>query len=470
MVASEAAPFAKTGGLADVIGALPPALAARGEQVAVVMPFYRGVAEKLPHTERVYDGLHVRLSPAADHTVAIRRVVHRHVPFYFIECPALFDRPQLYGESGNDYPDNHIRFTVFCRAAMGVMRSLFRPDVVHCHDWQSGPMGPLLRRAFRHDPTFAGVKILLTIHNMGYQGLFPRTAIDELGLPRDLFREDLMEFWGRVNFLKGGIVFADAISTVSPTYAREIQTAEHGFGLDGLLRLRSNVLTGIVNGVDYGEWSPENDSLIAARYSADDLTGKRVCKQDLLRTFDLPADDADRPLIGIVSRFASQKGFDLLESAAERLMAEDVSLVALGTGEPHYETLMRGLAERYPGRASVRVAYDNTIAHKIEAGADMFLMPSRYEPCGLNQIYSLRYGTVPIVRATGGLDDTIQRDTGFKFSEYSGDALLGAVRAALAVYGNREQWSAMMRRGMRRDYSWDTSASEYIDLYRRIAG
>ena len=468
MVASEAAPFAKTGGLADVIGSLPPALAARGEQVAVVMPLYRMAAPRLEHSERVYDRMHIRLSDQADYTVAIRRAMRGNVAFYFVESPELFDRPHLYGENGNDYPDNHIRFGVFCRAAMGVVRSLFRPDVVHCHDWQAGLVAPLVRRAFRQDPTFTGLKVLLTIHNIGYQGLFARSALDLLGLPRDLYRQDLLEFWGQINFLKGGIVFADAINTVSPTYAQEIQTAEHGFGLDGLLRARSGVLSGIVNGVDYDEWSPETDHFIAAPYSVDDLSGKRICKEDLLRTFHLPTDQLDRPVIGMVSRFVYQKGFDLIEQVADQIMSEDVTVVALGTGQPEYEALMRGLAERYPGRAAVRVAYDNAIAHKIEAGADMFLMPSRYEPCGLNQIYSLRYGTVPVVRATGGLDDTIQEDTGFKFRDYSGHALLDTVRAALGAYRNREQWSAMMKRGMRRDYSWDTSASEYMDLYRRI--
>jgi starch synthase len=469
MVASEAAPFAKTGGLADVLGSLPPALAAQGEEVAVVLPLYRTSAARIGHADHVFDHMPVRLSPTVAYSVGIRRVLRRNVLFYFVDCPPLFDRDQLYGENGQDYADNHIRFAVLCRAAMGIIRSLFRPDVIHCHDWQAGPMGPLLRRSFRHDPTFFGLKLLMTIHNLGYQGWFPRTILSEIGLPEELYRRDLMEFWSGVSFLKGGIVFADAISTVSPGYAREIQTPEYGHGLDGLLRARSAVLTGIVNGVDYSEWSPEADPHIAASYSDTDLSGKRECKADLLRAFNLPTDNLDRPLIGIVSRFASQKGFDLLESVADAIMAEDLSLVALGAGEQHYEWLMSNLAERYPGRVSVRIAYDNILAHKIEAGADMFLMPSRYEPCGLNQIYSLRYGTVPIVRATGGLDDTIQQDTGFKFHEYTGEALLSAVRAALAAYRNREQWSAMMKRGMRRDYSWQASAVEYMDLYRRIA-
>jgi starch synthase len=310
----------------------------------------------------------------------------------------------------------------------------------------------------------------MTIHNLGYQGIFRREAIDEIGMSRELFRSDLLEFWDRINFLKGGIVYADAISTVSPTYAREIQTYEHGFGLDGLLRARSADLTGIVNGVDYREWNPETDPWIAANYSASDLSGKKVCKADLLRTFGLPDSDLERPVVGVVSRFVSQKGFDLIESGAEEMMAEGIFFVVLGTGEPHYEEMMRRLHDRYPGRAAVIIAYDNAIAHKLEAGADIFLMPSRYEPCGLNQIYSLRYGTVPVVRATGGLDDTIEESTGFKFRDYHAAALLGSLRAALTAYREPKKWQSMMRAGMRKDYSWDHSASEYSALYRRMTG
>ena len=281
-------------------------------------------------------------------------------------------------------------------------------------------------------------------------------------------RPDGLEFFGRVNLLKGGLEFSDALTTVSRKYAQEIQTPELGFGLDGVLRERAGVLTGILNGVDYTEWDPRTDQFIAARYSPDRLEGKRECKADLLDAFGLPRENLDRPLIGIVARFAGQKGFDLVEQVAAPLLEEDLALVALGTGEPRYEQLFLDLAAANSGRAGARIAYDNALAHKIEAGADMFLMPSLYEPSGLNQMYSLRYGTVPIVRATGGLDDTIDEETGFKFDEYSGAALLEAVRAALAAYRDPDKWTAMMLAGMRRDYSWQASASAYSALYRRL--
>jgi starch synthase len=467
MVASEATPFAKTGGLADVIGALPHALAARGEQVAVVMPLYKGIHRFQP--EWVRDRADIQLTPSRIWPVTIRRVNRGDVPFFFIECPPLFERDELYGESGEDYTDNHVRFTVFCRAALGIVRSLFRPDILHCHDWQAAMTGPLMRHQFRLDPTFSGIRMLMTVHNLGYQGLFPREALADLGFGKELFHPERMEFWGRINFLKAGLVYADAISTVSKAYAREIQTAEHGFGLEGLLRSRAAVLTGILNGVDYSEWNPETDALLAANYSVGNLSGKRACKADLLRTFGLPTDNLDRPVIGIVSRFVGQKGFDLIAGIGDELMREDIFLTAIGTGEPQYEAAMQSLAERYSDKAAVRIAYNNEIAHKIEAGSDIFLMPSRYEPCGLNQIYSLRYGTVPVVRATGGLEDTIDESTGFRFSEYSGAALLAAIRAALAAYRQPRVWSRLVETGMRRDHSWAASAAEYSALYRRIA-
>lgn len=470
MVASEATPYAKTGGLADVVGSLPAALAARGEQVGVVMPLYRSVQPYVSQADYVYDRMSIWFSHDQRYEVNLRRVIDRGVAIYFVDCPGLYDREYLYGENGEDYPDNHIRFGVLCRAAMGVMRSLFRPDVVHCHDWQGSLTGPFMRHRFRTDPTFSGIRLLLTIHNIGYQGLFPRDALVDLGLSDELFHPDGMEFWGKVNLLKGGIVFADALNTVSRGYAREIQTPEYGFGLEGLLRARSAVLTGILNGVDYNEWSPDVDPYIAAHYNADDLSGKRICKQDLLREFGLASDRLDSPVIGMVSRFVGQKGFDLIEEVAPRLLEQaDVCLTALGTGEPRYDEAMLRLAERFPDRAGVRIGYDNSLAHKIEAGADIFLMPSRYEPCGLNQIYSLRYGTVPVVRATGGLDDTIDEDTGFKFRDYSGPALLETLLQAISTYRNSTRWLALARNGMRKDFSWSASAAEYSALYRRIA-
>ena len=368
------------------------------------------------------------------------------------------------------YPDNHIRFAVFARAALTVARALFQTDIFHCHDWQSGLVPVYLRTTFATDPTFLGSKTLFTIHNLGFQGLFPKTALAEVALDPGVYRPDGMEFFGRVSYIKGGIAFADALNTVSPTYAREIQTPEYGFGLDGALRARADVLSGILNGVDYGEWNPETDTLIPARYQAGDLSGKRVCKEHLLQEFGLPAAAMERPLLGVVSRLTPQKGTDILAEAAAHMAAEDLYLVALGNGVPEYEALFLRLAAEHPGRIAVRIGYDDGLAHRIEAGADIFLMPSRYEPCGLNQMYSLRYGAVPVVRATGGLDDTIEEGTGFKFAEISSQALLDAVLAATQAFAGTDGWRQTMRRGMAKDFSWKTSAAEYSALYRRLLG
>jgi starch synthase len=466
MVSSEAQPLAKSGGLADVVGALPAALREVGDEAAVVVPRYGSI--DLKRTRRVYDGIAVYLGPDR-YDIAIYQAP-ADFPYYLVDCPPLFDRKGLYGESGMDYPDNHIRFAVFARAALAVARYLFRTEIFHCHDWQAGLVPALLRSSFATDPTYLGVKTLFTIHNLGYQGLFPRTAMAEAALDPDLFRPDGLEFFGHISYIKGGIAFADALNTVSPTYAREIQTPEYGFGMDGALRARSSDLTGILNGVDYNVWNPEIDTLIPARYSADDLAGKRVCKEQLVQEFGLPPAAMDRPLIGIVSRFTRQKGTDLLAEIAGQLVADDLYLVALGSGEPEYEAFFRQMATDHPGRIAVRIGFDNGLAHRIEAGSDMFVMPSRYEPCGLNQIYSLRYGTVPVVRATGGLDDTIDEGTGFKFWEYSGPAFLGAVRAAAGAFGNPQAWQDMMRRGMHKDFSWKASATLYSALYRRLLG
>jgi starch synthase len=292
----------------------------------------------------------------------------------------------------------------------------------------------------------------------------------EAAIDSSVFRPDGMEFFGKIAYIKGGIAFADALNTVSPTYAREIQTPEFGFGLDGALRARADVLSGILNGVDYREWSPDVDPLIPANYSPEDLAGKRICKERLLDEVGLPREAMDRPLIGVVSRFTRQKGTDILAAAADEILGEGTYVVALGSGEPEYEDALRAIADRYPGRVALRLGFDNGLAHRIEAGSDIFLMPSRYEPCGLNQIYSLRYGTVPVVRATGGLDDTIDEDTGFKFREYAGTALASAVRAAVQALAGREEWEAMMRRGMRKDFSWRASAAQYSALYSKVLG
>ena len=466
MVAPEATPFAKTGGLADVIGALPAALHAAGEKVAVVMPWYRS-ARLATSPREAWRDVRIYLGPRT-FTANIFETVERGVTFYLVSCPALFDRPGLYGERSVDYPNNHIRFGAFCRAALDVARHLFLPDILHCHDWQSALAPIYLRYAFAGDPTFLGVRVLFTIHNLGYQGLFPPAALLDLGIGRDIFTPGILEFFGRVNLLKGALYFSDFINTVSRGYAREIQTPELGFGLDGFLKARADRLTGIVNGVDYSEWNPETDAHIARNYSSSDLAGKAVCKRALLEQLGLPANDLEIPVIGMVSRMVDQKGFDLLEEVADDLLEEDLMLALLGSGEPRYEKFFRDLAAAHPGKVAVHIGYDESLSHRIEAGADMLLMPSQYEPCGLNQIYSLRYGTVPIVRAVGGLDDTIDETTGFKFSGYTGAALLTAIRQALKLYGVPPAWREMMRAGMKKDFSWEKSAGEYIGLYRRM--
>jgi starch synthase len=464
MVAAEAAPFAKTGGLADVMGSLPPALARLGERVAVVVPRYASAQISTP--ERIWDSMSLVLGSHV-FVVAIDQIIAGGVRYLFVDYPPFYGRAGIYGESGRDYADNHLRFAVLNQAAIGIARNIFRTDIFHAHDWQAGMVATYLRENFATDPTFFGAKCILTIHNLGYQGNFPPAALADLGLSRSLFHPAGLEFWGEVSFLKAGIVWSDAITTVSPTYAREIQTPEYGAGMDGILRDRAEKITGILNGGDYNEWNPEKDPHLVAPYSARDLAGKRAAKKALLEEMGLPVNEA-RPLIGIVSRFVGQKGFDLMEEIAGELGEEDMALVALGSGEPRFEAMFRVLAKTYPEKFAVRIGFDNALAHRIEAGADMVLMPSRYEPCGLTQIYSLRYGTVPIVRATGGLDDTVDETTGFKFREYTGEALLGAIREALAAWANREAWEARMWRGMARDFSWDASASEYKRLYESL--
>ena len=464
MVASEAAPFAKTGGLADVVGSLPAALRPYDCEVAVLIPRYRGV--DITSARRIYDHLPIWLA-GVSYDASLYQA-DAPTPFYFLDCPVLFDREGYYGNAKGDFADNAIRFAVLARAALGVARRVFRPQVLHCHDWQTGLVPVYLRSVFANDPTFLGMKTLFTIHNLGYQGLFPREELPKIGLDRRVFNVDGLEFYGKVSFIKGGLNYSDALSTVSRRYALEIQTPEYGFGLDGVLRARSSALYGIPNGVDYGNWDPSADPHIAAHYSADDLSGKRTCKKDLLRVFGLPERAMKRPLLGVVSRLTSQKGTELLIEIAAELAAGDMYLVVLGSGDFDYENRLQQAAADDPDHIAVRLGYDEALAHKIEAGADMFLMPSHYEPCGLNQVYSLRYGTVPIVRATGGLDDTIEEGTGFKFQEYSAEALLAAIQAASAGFEDRATWEALMRRGMQKDFSWRVSAAQYAALYRSL--
>ncbi|HEY3827123.1 MAG TPA: glycogen synthase GlgA [Bryobacteraceae bacterium] len=471
MVSSEASPWAKSGGLADVLGALPGALTRIGHAVATVIPLYME-ARDAP-AKQVIESIRIPVG-SRDFEVSIWELQSEDSIYFFVGQPELFDRAGLYGDPEGDFPDNHVRFALLSKAALEIARRLFRPDIIHCHDWQASLIPAYLSDPRVVDPSWLGIRTLLTIHNLGYQGVFERSALSEIGLPGEFDSPARMEFWGRINFLKAGIVFADALNTVSAKYAEEIQTPEYGFGLDGLLRERRNILSGIVNGADYEQWNPETDSCIPARYSVADISGKRICKRELLEEMGLPEEAIDKPLIGIVSRFAGQKGFDLVEEAATELFQDDVYLVALGSGEARWESLFRRLQSDFPDRISVSFGYDDPLAHRIEAGADIFLMPSRYEPCGLNQIYSMRYGTVPVVRATGGLDDTVIGEpapgsTGFKFVDYNGNALLKAIRQACRTWRDQKTWTAIMIRAMKKDYSWTASATEYSRLYRKIA-
>ena len=472
MVASEAEPYSKTGGLADVIGALPRALVRRGYQVSVVTPLYRGIT--LDNLRIEFPSLTISFGTAM-HFPRIVSVLDRGVCIYFVDYPQFFDRDGYYGDAAGDYPDNPERFTLLCRAAIEIAKLKVQPDLFHCHDWQAAMLPVLLKSVFTADSASA-VPVLLTIHNLGYHGYFTRDVLGRLGLPPELFTITGLEYYGHVNFLKGGLLFADHLSTVSQGYAREIQTPEHGHSLDGILRQRADVLHGIVNGVDYSQWNPETDPHLAERYSADSLEGKQACKKDLLKAMALPLDAIDRPIIGMVTRLAFQKGADLLMAAGDRLMERNATLVVLGSGEKSIVDFLVGLKVRYPERVGLKVGYDDAMAHQVEAGADMFLMPSRYEPCGLNQMYSMRYGTPPIVRATGGLDDTIEpfdattgSGTGFKFSDYTAEAMLGAIDEALTLYWDTCSWRKIVQNGMAKDFSWDASAKKYGALYKTVA-
>jgi starch synthase len=471
--ASECAPLAKTGGLADVVGALPRELVKLGHQVTVYLPLYPRVRKHIEGEPRfAVRSLTIPFRYYNRFVGIVDGGQRDGVQFYFVDCPELFGRPELYGPSGGEYVDNAERFGLYCRAVLEAAKILGVPQVFHLHDWQAALIAVYLRTVYSADPVLRATATVLTIHNAAYQGKFPPRTTEDLLFPWEVFTKDQVEQYDRFNFLKGGLVFSDLMTTVSRKYAEEIQTDEFGEQLEGVLRQRADDLRGILNGVDYAHWDPAGDTHIAACYTPQSLAGKRNCRADLLHTFGLENVPETAPVIGIVSRLVAQKGFDLVARAAEQMMARDVAIVALGTGDPKLENFFRGWAFRHPDRVAVRIRYDETLAHKIEAGADIFLMPSHYEPCGLNQIYSLRYGTVPIVRATGGLDDTIEEwnpgkgtGTGFKFHGYEPRDLLAAIDRALDAFVDRKSWRRLMRNGMTRDYGWAGSAKEYAAVY-----
>ncbi|HWP34701.1 MAG TPA: glycogen synthase GlgA [Thermodesulfobacteriota bacterium] len=482
--ASEVAPLAKTGGLADVAGALPRALARLGEEVRVVMPAYRVAMDPRHHLRDAGLALSVPIGGRSETAAVLEGRLGAGpggdsggeaggVPVFLIRADRYYDRDGLYGVAGQDYQDNAERFAFFSRAVVELARQgPFKPDLFHLHDWQTGLVAAYLKHLYAGDPALGQPASVFTIHNLGYQGLFWHYDMHLTGLGWELFTPEGLEFWGKLSYLKAGLVFADMLTTVSPTYAREIQTPELGHGMDGVLRARADRLVGILNGIDTEEWNPATDRYIARRYNARTLAGKGVCKADLQRTFGLPVEPKT-PLLGVVTRLAEQKGVDLLDAVLPALVERGVQFVLLGSGDPAYEARFRASAARWPRQVGVRIAYDNVLAHKIEAGADMFLMPSRYEPCGLNQMMSLRYGTVPIVRATGGLADTVMEASpeaggnGFVFVEYDPAAFLAAIDRALAAYRKPRTWRALMRRGMAGDYSWDAAARRYLEVYRQ---
>jgi starch synthase len=470
--ASEGVPFAKTGGLADVVGALPPEIVKLGHRVTVYLPLYTRVRSRIGERPYAVRSITVPFRYYNRYAGVVDGGSHGGVQFYFIECPELYDRQELYGTGGADYPDNAERFAFFCRAVLEATKQLDVPDVFHVHDWQTGMIPVYLRTTYADDPALGQAATVMTIHNAAYQGEFPPTTTEDLLLPWDVFTMDKVEQFDRFNFLKGGLVFSDLLTTVSRKYAEEIQTAEFGWDLEGVLQGRAKDLYGILNGVDYAKWNPEKDGNLAAHYSLENLEGKKECRKDLLHAFGLDGVPETTAVIGIVSRFVTQKGFDLVSQISERLVERDVVVVAIGTGEPIYETFFRGWAFRHPAQVSVKITYDEVLSHKIEAGSDMFLMPSLYEPCGLNQIYSLKYGTVPVVRATGGLDDTIEEwdakkgtGTGFKFSGIDPRNLLAALNRALETFQDKKAWTRLMRNGMRQEFGWDGSAKEYVKVY-----
>jgi len=477
-VASECTPLIKSGGLGDVVGALSKALARLGHEVQVVIPLYSAINRTAYPLTPMDMRLIARVGPdLVEGRVWTVPLPKSAVPVVAIEQPELFDREGLYGTRGSDYSDNLRRFSFFSQAALEyIAQSGFHPDIIHVHDWQAALACAQLRHgAFRQEPWAANARVVYTIHNLAYQGLFPREQWSFAGLPDYLFGIDGLEFYGQINCLKGGLITSDAVTTVSPTYAEEIQTPEEGCGLDGILRQRRDRLTGILNGIDMDEWNPRTDPYLAAHFSAGRLAAKAVCKQALQRRCDLP-ERADM-LIGMVQRLAEQKGFDLVLKALDTLMQLPIQIAILGTGDPVYQRQLQERAKQFPQKLSVNLVFDNALAHQIEGGADAFLMPSRFEPCGLNQMYSMRYGTVPIVRKVGGLADTVtdmtpetladRSATGFAFEPYTVPALIETVQRALAVFQDPSVWMDLIQNDMAQDFSWDRSAEAYVSVYEQ---
>lgn len=476
-LSSEVMPFAKSGGLADVAGSLPAALKHAGVDVSLALPFYRAIREGHFKSQMIIRDLEVPFREWTLKADILETSLPGDIPVYLVDREDMFDRPGLYGNSKGDYYDNLERFSFFSHAALRSAQAAgLSPDIIHCHDWQTGLVPALLKGPYRSSIGLSGAATVFTIHNMGYQGLFSPDSFSVTGLSGpQYFHSGGLEYWGNISLLKAGIVYADAVTTVSPTYSEEIMNHEYGLGMEGVLMSRRGSVHGILNGVDYNEWNPLKDNHISARYNLKSISFKKRCKKELLRETGLGLDLEDRPLIGMISRLDKQKGLDILMPALEEIIKLDTGMVILGSGDEGMEKALITAAARNPGRIAIHTGFNDPLAHRIMAGADIFLIPSRYEPCGLTQMYALKYGTVPVVRATGGLNDTIehynrQRSTGngFKFVPYSSEALVSAVKQAVDLYGDKNTWKRLMKTGMKYDFSWDRSADRYMELYRSL--
>lgn len=470
--ASEGVPYAKTGGLADVIGALSAALVTKGVSVTVFLPLYRQIDRESFLLQSTQITFSVPISDRSEKG-HLYRGEHEGVIFYFIEQEPYFNRSGFYGTDEGDYPDNAERFLFFSRGVLEAVKVLgLQPDVFHCHDWHTGLIPLYLKTDYKN--SFPKASSVFTIHNLGYQGIFWHDDWHLLNLPSEYFNAQGLEFFGKINFLKGGLLFADFLSTVSSRYAKEIQTSHYGHALEGVFKARRKKLYGILNGIDIKEWNPAVDPYIAAKYDVNNLAGKETCKIALQKEFGLPVR-REIPLFAMITRLVQHKGIDLLEAIIRAFMDQQVQLVILGNGEKKFETLLQKRSEQFPHKMAIKITYDAPLAHRIEAGADIFLMPSAYEPCGLSQMMSLRYGTVPIVRATGGLDDTVTsfkpetaRGNGFKFKAYTATAFLRQIKKSLSVYKDKDIWKILMQNGMKGDYSWEASAVAYLKLYQTL--
>ncbi len=475
MIASESDPFVKTGGLADVVGSLPGALKELGHKVIVILPYYRSL-KKEKKIKPYFESMGVWMGGDKEEWCAVRKTVSNGIDHYFIEFDGYFDREGIYSSPDNsDYHDNALRYCFFSRAALQLLRDMnFRPDVVHAHDWQTAPAMAYMKTWDWGDSGIGQAKAVLTIHNIGYQGVYPAVDYNYMGFGWENFTSGIFEDHSRVNLLKGGIHFADYITTVSPTYADEISSGKQAYGMAPYLKERGDHFVGVLNGVDYEKWNPDTDEVIPANYSESNIKAKQKNKKVLKEKMGLDMDD-NFPIVGVVSRFADQKGLDVLACSIESIVKTmSVHFVILGSGDPHLEKYFGELPSKLPGKVGTYIGYNNELAHLIEAGSDFFIMPSRYEPCGLNQIYSLKYGTIPIVRDTGGLSDTIEqydektgKGTGFKFNDLTPNSIYDTVGWAVSTYFDRKPHILKMKKaGMKKDFSWKHSAKQYEKIYK----